>query len=303
MRTLSGTSVLVTGASGFIGSALAHRLRDAGAVVHCVSRRPRASKGPSDVWWNADLTDLESLKRVLDAAKPEAVFHLAGITSAARGPEKVLPTLYANLVTTVNLLVATLERPVRRLVLAGSLEEPQPDGGWPVPSSPYSAAKFGAAMYARMFHALYRTPVVWLRLFMAYGPAQPDVGKLVPYAIRSLLRGESPALSTGSRAVDWVYVDDVVDALQVAATAQGVDGETLDVGSGEITTIREIVEQLKQIIDPGISLTFGVVPERAFEQVRVADVVRTADKLGWRAKTPLERGLQQTVDWHRSHDA
>jgi UDP-glucose 4-epimerase len=259
--------------------------------------------GPGVRWWNADLTDPDSLKRVLDAAEPETVFHLAGITSAARGPEKVLPILYANLVTTVNLLVATIERPVRRLLLAGSLEEPQPDGSWPVPSSPYAAAKSSAAMYARMCHALYRTPVVSLRLFMVYGPAQPDVSKLVPYVIRSLLLGESPALSTGMRAVDWVYVDDVVDAFLAAATADNVDGETFDVGSGQLTTVREIVERLAGIIDAGISLKFGVVPERALEQVRVADVVRIADRLGWRAQTPLDRGLQQTVDWHRSHDA
>lgn len=303
MTALSDTSALVTGASGFIGSALVRRLRDAGAVVHCVSRKPRISESPGVRWWNADLADPDSLKAVLDAAEPETVFHLAGITSAARGPEKVLPILHANLVTTVNLLVATTGRPVRRLLLAGSLEEPQPDGSWPVPSSPYAAAKSGAAMYARMCHALYRTPVVSLRLFMVYGPAQPDVSKLVPYVIRSLLRRESPALSTGMRAVDWVYVDDVVDAFLAAATAENVDGETFDVGSGQLTTVREIVERLAGIIDAGTSLKFGIVPERALEQVRVADVVRTADRLGWRAQTPLDRGLQQTVDWHRSHDA
>jgi UDP-glucose 4-epimerase len=145
--------------------------------------------------------------------------------------------------------------------------------------------------------------VVSLRLFMVYGPAQPDVSKLVPYVIRSLLLGESPALSTGMRAVDWVYVDDVVDAFLAAATADNVDGETFDVGSGQLTTVREIVERLARIIDAGVSLKFGVVPERALEQVRVADVVRTADRLGWRAQTPLDRGLQQTVDWHRSQDA
>jgi hypothetical protein len=113
-------------------------------------------------------------------------------------------------VAAANVLVAATEGGVRRLLLAGSLEEPDPHESWPVPASPYAAAKLGAGAVARMCHALYGTPVVWLRLFMVYGPAQPDVRKLIPHVTLSLLRGEAPRLSNGKRLVDWIYVDDVV---------------------------------------------------------------------------------------------
>jgi len=298
MSGLSGKTAVVTGASGFIGAAVARRLRDAGAIVHGVSRRARTGSEACTHWWQVDLTQVADVRRVLDATNPDMVFHLAGATSATRALENVLPILHANLVSAVNVLVAATEHGGGRLLLAGSLEEPVPDGIWPVTASPYAAAKLGAGTYARMCHALYGTPVVWLRLFMVYGPAQPDVHKLIPYVTRSLLRGEAPALSEGNRPVDWVYIDDVVDAFLAAAVAKGVEGQTVDIGSGKLVTVREVVERLVQIIDPSAVPRFGAVPERKFEQVRVADTESTAACLGWRAQTPLEEGLQKTVDWY-----
>jgi nucleoside-diphosphate-sugar epimerase len=303
MKALSGKTALVTGASGFIGAATARALRDSGATVHGVSRRARSESGACHRWWRTDLTDIEDVRALVAAVQPHVVFHLAALVSGARGVEMVLPMLHANLLTAVNLLVATTERPVERLVLAGSLEEPQPSTSWPVPASPYAAAKLGAGAYARMCHALYGTPAVCLRLFMVYGPAQPDLLKLVPYVTLSLLRGEAPALSSGTRPVDWVYVDDVVQALLAAAVTDAAVGRTLDVGSGELVTVREIVERIARLVDSDAAPRFGAVPERAMEQVRVADVAKTATCLRWRPRTSLEEGLARTVDWYRRHGA
>jgi nucleoside-diphosphate-sugar epimerase len=299
VTSLAGRTALVTGATGFIGGALARRLRAAGARVHGVSRHGRPADGPWAGWSAVDLTDLAAVRALLQAARPQLVFHLAGITSAARGAEGVLPVLQANLLATVNLLAAVADHPVDRLLAAGSLEEPQPDQTWPVPSSPYAAAKLAAGAYLRMFHALYGTPAVWLRLFMVYGPAQADRRKLIPHVACSVLRGEAPALSDGTRAVDWVYVEDVVDAFLAAAERPGLEGETLDVGSGRLVTVREVAERVAALADPAVPLRFGTVPARRLEQTRVADVENTARRLGWRARTPLEEGLRTTVSWYR----
>jgi UDP-glucose 4-epimerase len=209
--------------------------------------------------------------------------------------------LHMNLVAAVNLLVALTESPAARLVLAGSLEEPQPDVASPLPASPYAASKLAARAYARMCHVLYGTQAVWLRLFMVYGPAQPDVRKLIPYVTLSLLRGDAPALSSGRRLVDWVYVDDVVEALLVAAVAEGIEGRTLDVGSGTLVTVRDVVERIRRLVDPEVPCRFGAIPERQSEQVRVADTAPTAACLGWSARTSLDDGLRKTVAWYRSH--
>jgi nucleoside-diphosphate-sugar epimerase len=282
---------LVTGATGFIGGALAKRLREAGATVVGVSRGPQPAGGDCDRWWQTDLGDLATVRHLFDSARPDLVFHLAGMVAGARSVELVLPMLLAN-------LGAAQERGIR-LLLTGSLEEAQPDGSWPVPASPYAAAKLAAGAYARMFHELYRVQAVWLRLFMVYGPAQPDTRKLVPYVTLSLLRGETPELSSGTRLVDWIYIDDVVDAFLAAAVTPGGEGMPLDVGSGQLTTVRTVVEELVRIVDPSIAPRFGAVGDRPLEQVRVADVAATAARLGWAPRTSLRLGLEKTVDWYR----
>jgi len=296
---LSGKTALVTGATGFIGAALARRLQGEGAVVHGLSRRPAPAGDACDRWWTADLVDGDATRRVLDAARPDLVFHLASQVAGAREVEHVLPMLHANLVGTVNLLAAAAQPRGPRVLLAGSMEEPPTDGRWPVPASPYAAAKLAAGAYARMFHALYGTPAVCLRIFMVYGPGQPDTRKLVPYVTTSLLRDEAPALSSGARRVDWIYVDDVVEAFVAAAVAEGVEGRTIDVGSGELVTVRSVVERLVALIRPSVAPRFGAVAERALEQEPVADPAPAAALLGWRPRVPLDEGLRRTVAWYR----
>jgi nucleoside-diphosphate-sugar epimerase len=291
-------TVLVTGASGFIGHRLTQRLLEAGATVHGVPGRHAAEPALGPVWHRVDLEDRAATRALLAQVRPQVIYHLAGFVSGVRELDAVVPSLVSNLLTTVNVLEAVTELRGGRVILAGSLEEPEPDGTWPVPSSPYAAAKFAASTYARMFHALYGTPVVILRPFMVYGPAQHRL-KLVPYVARALLRGEAPRLSSGQRAVDWVFLDDVIEAFLAAATAADVEGHDYDVGSGLLVTVRQVVEELVRIIEPVVEPVFGGVPDRPLEQIRCARIADTARSLGWSPKTSLAEGLRRTVDWHR----
>jgi nucleoside-diphosphate-sugar epimerase len=100
--------------------------------------------------------------------------------------------------------------------------------------------------------------------------------------------------------VDWIYIDDVVDALLAAAVAEGVEGRTLDVACGEHVTVREVAERIGRLVGSRVSPRFGALPERPLEQVRVPDVASTDACLAWRARTSLEEGLRRTVDWYRA---
>lgn len=297
MSRLLEKKVLVTGASGFIGTALARRLSEEGAVVHGVSRRARAGGGCAR-WWRADLTDAEQARHLLEAVRPDVVFNLGALVTGRRDLQLVLPTFQANLAATVNLLVAATECCVSRVLHAGSMEEPPPDGAWPVCPSPYAAAKLAAGAYARMFRALYGTPSVWLRIFMAYGPGQSDHTKLVPYSILSCLRGEAPEVHSAARRVDWVYLDDVVEAIVAAAVADGVDGRTLDVGSGHLVTVGEVVQKIALIVG-GETPPRRVAADRPLQGESVADVESTTAATGWRPLTSLDEGLRRTVQWYR----
>jgi len=150
-----------------------------------------------------------------------------------------------------------------------------------------------------MFHALYQTPVTMARLYMVYGPGQQDLRKLIPYVTLALLRKEAPRLTSGQRQVDWIYVGDVVDGLLAIAKAPDVEGDTIDLGSGVLVPIRTVVQELVKIIDSDVKPLLGSVPDRPMEQVRVADISDTHEKIGWRPATSLQEGLQRTVDWYR----
>lgn len=300
---MSGPRILLTGATGFIGGHVARRLVARGCELHAISRRGPYGCRDGLRWWGCDLTDVQRLQDVVAEISPERIIHLAASVSGDRSLDRVLPMLEDTLVASVSLLVAATRAGCRRVVLAGSLEEPRAEENTAVPVSPYAAAKWALGGYARMFFALYGLPVVTLRIGMAYGPGQLDSSKLVPYVLRSTLSGEVPVLGSGTRRVDWVYVDDVADGIERACFGAKVDGETLDLGSGRRVSVREMVERLVSIANPAIAPRFGALPDRPLEGEWSADVVRSEALLGWRPRTTLDEGIARTVEWFRSQRA
>jgi len=303
LPSFSGRRVLVTGASGFIGSHLLRRLQSCGAELHAVTREDRSSDEAGLRWWSGDLAETGAVRNIVSAVRPEVLFHLASNVTGSRDLGLVLPTFQSNLISTVNLLTSAAECGCSRFILAGSMEEPVSGCGDPVPCSPYAAAKWAATGYARMFHALYGLPAVIVRIFMVYGPGQRDIRKLIPSVILSLLRGEAPRLSSGRRPVDWIFVEDVVDGLIAAASAADQGGATVDLGSGMLVTVREIAERLARLVDPAIAPQFGAIEDRPLETVRSANTTHTERLIGWKLRTTLDEGLERTVEWYRQNQS
>ena len=113
------------------------------------------------------------------------------------------------------------------------------------------------------------------------------------------MRGEPPKLSNGQLQADWIYVVDVIDGLLTVAQAPKIEGSTIDVGTGTLTSVRTVVERLVDLIDPRVKPIFGALQDRQLEPVRVADTEDTYTKVGWKASTSLMDGLRQTVSWYR----
>jgi UDP-glucose 4-epimerase len=298
----AGAIAVITGGAGFIGSRLCELLHSNGWEVHSVSRRPG---GPPCVarHWQVDLTDVAATRAVVESTRPDFVFHLAGHVWGAPALEHVLPTFHSNLHTTVNLLSVLAETGCRRFVVTGSLVEPETGSRGGIPSAPYAASKWASGDYVRMFHALYGLSGAIARVFMVYGPAQQDPTKLVPYAIECLLRNEAPAITSGRRLIDWVYVDDVAYGLARMALAAGIDGRTVDLGSGSLISTADLVERICELVGTTTRPLVGALPDRPMEPTRVADVADTARVLGWAPTTVLEDGLARTIAWHRAQSA
>jgi UDP-glucose 4-epimerase len=295
---LSGRRILVTGASGFIGGALCRALQQAGAEVHGSTRAQPPPAMSDVVWHGVDLAVQEATERLIANAQPEVIYHLAGAVTGSRDPAQVVPVFHATLASTVHVLDAALQHGVRRVVLAGSMEEPS-GGMLPTPTSAYAAAKWAAGGFGRMYDLLYDLEVAELRLFMTYGPGAQPPGKLVPAIVRGLLRGETPRLGSGQRRVDWVFLDDVVEALILAASAHLPAGARPEIGTGRLYSIREFATRLAAEVDPQAELIFGAQEDRAAEVEEAADITGARQLLGWSPRTDLDEGLARVVAWYR----
>lgn len=292
---LRGARVLVTGAGGFLGRSVCRRLAALGASVTGVGRSitPHGFEG---AWLTCDLSDAEAVRTLIASCKPSHVLHLAGITLGQQDVSAVWPNFRANCLTTIALLTALTPSDCQRVVLTGSLREPMGEAE-PLPTSPYAAAKFASSAYGRMFQRLYGLPVVIGRVFMVYGPGRQDMTKLVPYVTSTLLEGRPAALSGGKPAFDWVYIDDVVDALLLLATAEGLEGSTLDIGTGRLVSVADVARAIAQRLGRPELLNFAAVPDRAFEPERAADVSTMAARTGWVSSVSLEEGIDRVVRW------
>ena len=292
----SGRTVLVTGATGFIGTPLTGVLARIGACVHAVSRSGEGEKGENIRWWKGDLEDLDVTRKILRQVKPSVIIHLAGHAWGTQDLSSVPSTFYGCLATTVNVLTAAAESGCPRIVLPGSLEEPE--GSDAIPNSPYSAAKWACSVYGKMFHKIFTVQVVQTRIFMAYGPGQND-RKVIPYMVLSLLQGHSPVLQSQKRIVDWIYIDDVVEGIITSSRLDTHDHRPIDIGSGVGMSIGSVAEKLCRLMNTDPCIRTEEESTRHDEVVRVADIESTYRRTGWRAQIPLDVGLLKTITWYK----
>ncbi len=139
----------------------------------------------------------------------------------------------------------------------------------------------------------------WIRIFSLYGPRDnPDY--MIPSLVEKLLRGEKPSLTAGEQLWDYLYVQDAAEAIVSVGQTAGAEG-VFNLGSGRVETIRQTVEQLRDLIDPSLPLGFAEVPYRPDQVMHLqADISRLHAATGWTPRTTLADGLAQTIQWHRS---
>ena len=283
--------VLTTGAAGFLGRALATRLLAAGAEVHGTSRSTRGSDDLPIHWHKGSFEDFDTAQQIIRQVEPDIIYHLSGMVTGNNGVDNVIPTFHSLVTSTVNLLTAATKVGCQRIIIVGSSNEPVDQS----PNSPYAAAKWASTMYSRLFQQVYNLPIVIARTFVAYGPGQaPD--KLIPYVMSQLMRGERPKLSSGSWKTDWIYIDDVVEGLIRCATTSGIEGCTIDIGSGQYASVRQIVDKVVTLLEPAVMPQFGALPDRHSEHTPVANKDYAWEKLQWRAEISLDEGLRRTVE-------
>ena len=297
--------VLVTGATGFIGQRLVRRLVEAGARIYAgvapdgrPERVARLSAQAQRLIF--DIRDAGAVQAAVAETAPQIVFHLAAVGVTNPGVNPVL-ALAVNAGGTLHLLEPLQGQDVRRVVLVGTCYEygAREAAEGLDPFNAYAASKVAAWAFGRMYWRAHGLPVVTVRPFQVYGPGQPD-HTLVPAAIRAALAGVDFPMTPGGQERDFIYVNDVLEGMLVAAEAPGVEGHSLDLGTGQAHTVRQVVERIWAMTGARGHILPGALPYRTGEVMRLAaDADRTARLTGWRARVGLEEGLERTIDWVR----
>ncbi|UYN90666.1 MAG: NAD-dependent epimerase/dehydratase family protein [Anaerolineales bacterium] len=297
---------LITGAAGFLGSALANQLSREGHLVRGIDN---LSSGEPQVLFDdvhftrGDVNDRPKLWTLLQDI--DCVYHLAARVLVAES--LLYPREYtdANVGGTVSLMEAMRDVGVRRVVFASSgavygdqQEQPLREEASPFPHSPYAVSKLAAEYYVRTIGALWGIETVCLRIFNAYGPGQhlpPSHPPVVANWLRQAVRGGSLVVhGDGNQTRDFIHVSDVVRALVAAATAPGVDQRVINVGSGQETRMRDLAEMILEITGRHGEILY--TPHNATGVSRMCADTQLASKLlGFTARMPLEKGLKQTL--------
>lgn len=250
-----------------------------------------------------DVNDRPKLWTLLQEV--DCVYHLAARVSV---PESILyPREYnaVNVNGTVSLMEAMRDVGIRRVVLASSGAiygdqdvQPMTEGQTPRPRSPYAVSKLAAEYYVRTIGSLWGIETVALRIFNAYGPGQhlpASNPPVVPYFLRQAVRAGTLVIhGDGEQTRDYLYVDDVVTAMIAAATAPGINGLVINVGSGVETSVRTLANLVLEVAGSQADVVY--TPQQSSGVSRLsADLSLAEKKLGYRPSIHLEDGLRLTL--------
>ena len=304
--------ILITGAHGFIGSHLTRELIEKGHEIGIIKRKS------SNLWrikdlshklssYDVDLRYTEGVIKAVTDFKPDIIYHLATYYAVDHKSEEVALMVNSNVLGTINLLEAARWLRLELFVNTSSCfvyklsgeklrEESELD-----PLNFYALTKIYAEEASTFYAQKYGLKVVTFRLFPPYGPADHE-RRLIPFVIRSLLKGEPPKLTSGRQKWDFVYVGDIVNVYTklLDFLDSFENHEIFNIGTGQASSVREVVSQIKRIMGVSIEPLWGAIPHRKNEVwFMCADISKAKAFLGWKPKT-LREGLELTIEWYKS---
>ena len=308
--TLSDRTVLVTGGSGFIASHLVRRLVHMGAHVSVLTKYNSiidnvrlAGFWPHITLIEADIRNVDSLAQ-LRSMRPEIIFHFAAYNHVGDSFLHINEAIDSNARGSVNLFEAYED--YDRFIYISSSEVygfqasvPFCETATPFPLSPYAIGKYTGELYARLKHHMKRRPIAILRAFNAFGPYQSPRA-VIAEVILHCLQGEVVRATEGLQTRDFNFVENLIDGFLLAATRDEAIGEVINIGSGQETSIRALIELIHQLTESRSELRIGALSYRPNEIWRmVASNEKAGRLLGWHPKVDLQKGLEITIAWYR----
>jgi nucleoside-diphosphate-sugar epimerase len=299
--------VLVTGASGFIGCCAVRRLLADGAEVHLLLRPDADTWRLTDILdgvrvHRVDLADAGAVEAAVRKSAPGAVVHLAayGAYEWQAESRRILET---NVAGSLNLLEASLAAGVGVFVNAGSSseygykKEPMRETDRLEPNSVYAVAKAAQTYLASLMAGRGDMSTTTCRLFSVYGPWEEPT-RLLPTVIRRARAGLPLEMTAPDTARDFVYVDDVLDALLGFDRLRTTNGEVLNLGSGIQSTLRDVVDAVMAVVSSRSEVRWGAMAARRWDTNQwQADISKARTVLGWAPRRSLHEGIASMAEW------
>lgn len=313
--SIQGTTVLVTGGAGFVGSHIADLLiKERPKEIILLDNLIRGSRlnishllSKKNVQFiEGDIRDKELVSRLV--RKTDYIFHQAAIRllKSAEDPRLCHEVMIDG---TFNIVEAAVKNKVKKIIMASSvsvygepsyvpMDEPHPYNNMTM----YGAAKIANEHLAIAFNHMYKIPIIMLRYFNVYGPRMDILGAYTEVLIKWLEKidkGESPIIhGDGKQALDFVYVEDVARA-NILALESDIRWGIYNVGTGNSTTLKELADILIRLTNSDVSAVLQPDVKRPYVQKRQADMRKTEKDLGFKARVSIEEGLKRLIEWRK----
>lgn len=295
--------LLVTGAGGFVGAAVADLAARNGHSVTALVRNPSSPRAVALAGRCAiavaNLSDRDAVRAVLAQARPHCVIHSAW--EGVGGPDRAGDIQLDNIRTSVELLDSAIAVGARRFIGIGSQAEYGrhdrriDESATTEPFLLYGAAKLSTCHLTRQRASEAGIGFAWLRLFSPYGPGD-NPNWLIPSVATQILAGQTPRTSAGTQKWDYLHIADCAQGILAAAVTESAQG-VFNLSSGRAVTVRSIVERIRDLACPGLQLTFGDIPFGPNQIMHLeGDSSRLSAATGWTPSIMIEDGLATVVD-------
>ena len=316
---LKDKTIFLTGGAGFIGATLTGRLHEANRIVifdnfsrDSLSARPWASH-PNVRVIHGDVTDAADIGRAMAEAQPNVVVHLAAIAGVDTVIKSPTTTMRVNLVGTINTLDAARKIPnLERFVdfstsevfgsYAFRAEETQITSVGAVGEARwiYAVSKLAGEHLVHAYHREFAMPTVTLRPFNVYGPGQVGEGAIHRFVVNALHDRDIEIHGDGTQIRAWCYVDDMVEGILLAMEHPNSVGQSFNIGNGRaVVTIYGLANTIVRVLGSKSQIKF-IRKDYADVELRVPNVDKARDLIGFEAQVDLEEGLRRTGEHYRN---
>lgn len=301
LGSLQNERILVVGGGGFIGSHVVQRALSLGMKVTIISRSQVKQAQASNInCYYVDVTNKTLLMEAIGGFKFDFVVNCSGSIDHTLFRSGGRKSFDNHFITVLNLLEVIDTSEIKRFVNIGSSDEygdspaPQVESQREKPISPYATGKAAATHFLQMLASTESFPATILRLFLTYGPGQ-NKQRFIPQVISGCLQDHYFPTSSGEQLRDFCYIDDVVEAIFSSLINSKVNGEVINIASGQPVEIRSVVSMISDLVGSG-SPQFGAIAYRPGENMKLyADTTKAKSILDWKSKVSLQEGLYKTI--------